>query len=117
MAPDQIKNDMGQAILLRTVEHVFVESTFNNNRNPAMRSEWYVLEGPNAGSIRTGLILGTRLVAYLVETAVDGGSPMVRRLMTRPIPERPEARHYVLEPVDDPELLERAERVRSALGW
>lgn len=116
MTSDQIKNDLGKAILLRTVEHVFVRTTFND-REPAMRSEWYVLEGPDKGSVRTGLVFGKRLVASLVETATSGGSPMVRRLTKHPIPENPDTLHYVLEPVDDSELLERAERVRLALGW
>lgn len=78
---DKFTDDAGQAVLVKAKQFVSQMAT-QFGPTDAIEVDWIVLDGPNAGSLRSGLIFSTVIVNAL-RTGLENGRPMTVGIIGR----------------------------------
>lgn len=110
---DKLQDDHGAAVLIRPVSFTEAMST-QHGPTDAIQADWIVLDGPNQGQVRQGLVFPSVIVKAL-KNALD------RRQLSVGVVARGEARGnksapWLLEPLADDQL-SLAGQAAQAHGW
>lgn len=78
---DKFTEDLGAAVLIRSNKFVDQMAT-QHGPTDAMEAEWIVLDGPNQGQLRQGLIFATVIVNSL-NSGLNSGRPLTVGVISR----------------------------------
>lgn len=113
-AGDKFAADLGQAVLIKATKFVESMST-QHGPTDAMEAEWVVLDGPNQGAKRSGLIFATVVVNSLA-AGLRENRPFTVGVIARGEAKSGKSAPYLLNEADENQVA-LAVQAAQAFGW
>ncbi|AWY06530.1 hypothetical protein HOT45_gp28 [Gordonia phage Trine] len=76
----RITDDLNQALLIRPteyIEHIQTSNTKPGEKSDAVRADWIVLTGPNAGQVRSGSLIFQKVLKAELKRIIGSAQPMM----------------------------------------
>lgn len=111
----KIKADMGQAVLIRPTEYVESMTTAHGTTD-AVRADWVVLTGPDAGQVREDSLIFQKVLVSTLKGLAGSATPFCIGIVAEGEAKAGKSAPIILA-VPEPEHLEYAQRAVIAQGW
>lgn len=111
---DRFTEDLGAAVLIKAVKFVEQMAT-QHGPTDAMEAEWIVLDGPNQGAKRAGLIFATVVVRSL-NNGLQGGRPFTVGVIARGEAKSGKSAPYLLNEATEAQV-QLAVQAAQAYNW
>ena len=111
---DKFSNDTGAAVLIKATNFVSQMST-SHGPTDAVEAEWIVLDGPNQGAKRSGLIFATVVVKSL-HNGLQNGRPLTVGIIARGEAKNGKSAPYLLNEANEDQI-GLAVQAAQAFNW
>lgn len=110
----RIQDDLGNAILVR-VTGVNRDMATQHGTTDCVNADWIVLEGPDQGAVRSGIIFPKVIVSGLIRN-FEAGQPMTVGVVAQGAAKPGKNAPWLLSPAEDNHLV-LAGQAAQANGW
>lgn len=111
----KITADKGQAVVIRPTEYV-PSMTTTHGETDAVRADWVVLTGPDAGQVREDSLIFQRVLVSTLKNLVGTATPFCVGVVGEGTAKAGKSAPVILQD-PAPEHLEYAGRAVQAVGW
>lgn len=111
----KIQDDVECAVLVRPTEHI-AEMTTTQGKTDAVKADWIVLTGPNAGAVRTEGLIFNRVLKSTLLTTLRGPSEFCVGFLTLGKEVAGKSRAYILA-TPEQQHIDLARQAAAAKGW
>ena len=111
----KIKADMGQAVLIRPTEYVDSMTTAHGVTD-AVRADWVVLTGPDAGQVRLDSLIFQKVLVSTLKALPGSSTPFCVGVVAEGEAKAGKSAPIILAD-PEPEHLEYAQRAVTVQGW
>lgn len=111
---DKFSNDTGAAVIIKATNFVSQMST-SHGPTDAVEAEWIVLDGPNQGAKRSGLIFATVVVKAL-HNGLQNGRPLTVGVIARGEAKNGKSAPYLLNEANEDQI-NLAVQAAQAFNW
>lgn len=111
----KLRDDLGEAILVRPEEWI-PEMQTANGTTAAVRCDWIVLTGPNAGAVRSNSLVFNTVVRNTLKSALDGPQPFFVGIVSEGAAKPGKSSPLVFAPAEKEHLANAADAAKVN-GW
>lgn len=111
----KLRDDLGEAVLVRPVEWI-PEMQTANGTTAAVRCDWIVLTGPNAGAVRSNSLVFNTVVRNTLKSVLDGPQPFFVGVVSEGAAKPGKSSPLVFAPAEKEHLANAADAAKVN-GW